>query len=186
MTISAQCPNCSAPLSETSVCALAPVCDYCGTVVVKTGGSLGITGAYGVNDPSLTKKRIEADLKVLEEHRSNCLGMLLASKEQLNWNVERYAVFPPRPVLVRTVRPKFWFSYIHGLNGKIGKTLLFIILLSTVLFFALISIFATITPATITPATTSHSDLSPTLKSILNFVAPLGLAIFVATMSSRR
>lgn len=100
----ARCPACAATLSETSVIALAPVCDHCGAVITLTGGSLGLTGVYGVNDPTVTRERKEADLRVLREYRSKYLGMLEASKEQLLWNVNKYVVLPQKPEWLRIKR----------------------------------------------------------------------------------
>lgn len=100
MPIAAQCPNCGGPLSETSVLALAPVCERCGTVIVEIGGSLGLTSAYGVNDPTITRKRVEADLAVFCDYRNKSVGMLEACKEQLNWGAERYAKLPNLPDLL--------------------------------------------------------------------------------------
>jgi hypothetical protein len=100
MPIAAQCPNCGGPLSETSVLALAPVCGRCGTVITKIGGTLGLTSAYGVNDPTITRKRVEADLAVFCDYRNKYVGMLEACKEQLNWGVERYAKLPNPPELL--------------------------------------------------------------------------------------
>ncbi len=109
LPMAAQCPNCGGPLSETSVLALAPVCARCGTVITKVGGTLGLTSVYGVNDPTITRKRVEADLAVFCEYRNNYVGMLEACKEQLAWGVERYAKFPEPPELLQ-VKPLsvFW------------------------------------------------------------------------------
>src|SRR5437773_1495694 len=101
MPKAAECPNCGSPLSETSVLALAPVCERCGTVVMETGGTLGATSAYGVNDPTITRARIEADLAVFTQYLSNYFGMREACKEQLIWGVERYAKLPQKPELLQ-------------------------------------------------------------------------------------
>ena len=77
--------------------ALAPVCERCKTVITKSGGTLGLTSAYGVNDPTITRKRVEADLAFLCDYINKYVGMLEACKEQLNWGVERYAKFPNPP-----------------------------------------------------------------------------------------
>ena len=109
MPIAAQCPNCGAPLSETSVLALAPVCENCHTVITKIGGTLGLTSAYGISDPTITRKRVEADLAVFCDYRNKYVGMLEACKEQLNWGVERYAKLPSRPELLPVVEvPPLW------------------------------------------------------------------------------
>ncbi|MEI8197062.1 MAG: hypothetical protein WCI73_14275 [Phycisphaerae bacterium] len=97
MTIAAKCPSCGASLSETSVLAIAPVCEHCHTVITKAGGTFGLTSAYGVNDPTITCKRVEADLAVLCEYKERYVGMMEACKQQLNWGVERYANLPNLP-----------------------------------------------------------------------------------------
>ena len=74
MPIAAQCSNCGGPLSETSVLALAPVCERCGTVITEIGGSLGLTSAYSVNDPTITRRRVEADLGVFREYQMRYHG----------------------------------------------------------------------------------------------------------------
>ena len=101
MPFVAICPSCGSPLSETSVLALAPVCAYCGAVVTETGGTLGLTSAYGVNDPTITRKRVEADLAVFRDYQKKYMGMLEACKQQLNWGVERYAHLPNPPELLQ-------------------------------------------------------------------------------------
>jgi transcription initiation factor TFIIIB Brf1 subunit/transcription initiation factor TFIIB len=106
MPIAAKCPSCGASLSETSVLALAPVCAHCGTVITEVGGTLGLTNAYGVNDPTITRKRVEADLAVFCDYRNKYVGMLEACKEQLNWGVERYAKLPQQPELLPLKRVK--------------------------------------------------------------------------------
>lgn len=100
MPVAAKCPSCSAPLSETSVLALAPVCHHCGSVITEVGGTLGLTGAYGVNDPTITRQRVAADLSVFESHLNNSRGMLASCREQMKWDVDRYACFPPEPELL--------------------------------------------------------------------------------------
>lgn len=116
MPIAAQCPNCGGPLSETSVLALAPVCERCGTVITKIGGTLGLTGAYGVNDPTITRKRVEADLAVFGDYRNKYVGMLEACKEQLTWGVERYAKLPNSPELLPLVPlPRLGKAFLAGL-----------------------------------------------------------------------
>jgi hypothetical protein len=99
--IAAKCPSCAAPLSETSVVALAPVCSHCGAVLTNVGGTLGLTSAYGIGDPTITRKRVEADLAVLRDHQMKYRGMLEACKQQLGWGVERYAQLPHPPGLLK-------------------------------------------------------------------------------------
>ena len=117
MPIAAQCPNCGGPLSETSVLALAPVCERCGTVITKLGGTLGLTSAYGVNDPTITRKRVEADLAVFCDYGNKYVGMLEACKEQLNWGMERYAKHPNPPQLL-SLQPVPHFE--EGLRKGLG------------------------------------------------------------------
>ncbi len=78
MPTAATCPSCAAPLSETSVLALAPICNHCGVVIARIGGTLGLTGVYGVGDPTITRRRVEADLAVFREYRMKYFGMLEA------------------------------------------------------------------------------------------------------------
>ena len=80
--------------------ALAPVCKHCGTVITMTGGTLGLTSAYGVNDSTITRKRIEADLTVFSDYRKKYIGMMEACNQQLSWGVERYADLPSPPTLL--------------------------------------------------------------------------------------
>ena len=118
--IVAKCPSCGASLSETSVLALAPVCEHCGSVITKSGGTLGLTSAYGVNDPTITRKRVEADLAVFTDYRTKYVGMLEACKEQLNWGVERYAKLPNLPDLLPVVAvPSIWRGITTMLPGGI-------------------------------------------------------------------
>jgi hypothetical protein len=109
MPIAAKCPSCGAPLNETSVVALAPKCDRCGAVITSVGGTLGLTSAYGVGDPTITRRRVEADLAVFREYQMKYRGMLEACKQQLNWGVERYAQLPHPPELLELQEvPSFW------------------------------------------------------------------------------
>src|ERR1035437_7251884 len=97
MPVAARCPSCGASLSETSVLALAPVCSHCGVVLTTIGGTLGLTSAYGVGDPTITRRRVEADLAVFHEYRLKYEGMLEACTQQLAWGMDRYAKLPPAP-----------------------------------------------------------------------------------------
>lgn len=99
--VAARCPSCGGALSETSVLAIAPVCRRCGSVLTIVGGSLGLTSAYGVNDPSITRRRVEADLTVFREYQSKYTAMLEACKQQLEWRTERYATLPLPPELLK-------------------------------------------------------------------------------------
>ncbi len=101
MPVSASCPSCGAALSEASVLALAPICSHCGVVITSIGGTLGLTSAYGVRDPTITRSRVEADLAVFREYQMKYRGMLEACKQQLDWGVERYAQLPRPPELLK-------------------------------------------------------------------------------------
>lgn len=100
MSIAALCPSCAAPLSEVAVLALAPVCSHCGVVITATGGTLGMTAAYGVSDASLTRNRVEADLKVLRDHLQKYRGMIESCKHQLDAPIDKYARLPTQPELL--------------------------------------------------------------------------------------
>ena len=82
---------------------MAPVCHVCGTVSISFGGTFGITAVYGVNDPALTRQRVQADLQVLIQYERNLHGLIAANKEQLDWGVEKYAKLPAPPELIPTV-----------------------------------------------------------------------------------
>jgi hypothetical protein len=67
---------------------------------VNINGTLGLTGAYGLGDPSLTRSRVEADLGVLREYQTRFTGMMEDCKQKLNRSVEQYAnihKFLPQP-----------------------------------------------------------------------------------------
>lgn len=104
MPVTASCPSCGSPLSETSVLALAPVCNHCGSVITNIGGTLGLTGVYGLGDKTITRRRVEADLAVLQDYRKKYSGMKEACIQQLNWGVGRYADLPQPPELL-TLQP---------------------------------------------------------------------------------
>ena len=80
------------------------------------GGTLGLTSAYGVNDRTITRKRVEADLAVFCDYRTKYVGMLAACKEQLNWDVERYAKLPIPPELL-PLKPLPSWLYILGYDA---------------------------------------------------------------------
>ena len=120
MPVAALCPSCAAPLSEASVLALAPICGHCGVVITSIGGTLGLTGAYGVNDSTLSRRRVEADLAVFREYQMKYAGMKEACLQQLSWGVERYATLPQRPdLLALKPVPAFWPGFLAGLGGAI-------------------------------------------------------------------
>ena len=109
MPVIASCPGCGGPLSETSVVALAPVCDHCRGVVVELGGTMGVISAYGVNDPTIGREMLEAHLAVVQRHLANYNGMKESCKEQLTLGLEPYAKLPNPPELLplQTV-PDLW------------------------------------------------------------------------------
>ena len=121
MPVAAKCPSCSAPLSETSVLALAPVCSHCGVVITSIGGTLGLTSAYGLGDPTITRRRVEADLSVFREYQMKYRGMLEACKQQLDWGVERYAHLPQPPEFLKLEDvPSFWKGSLIGLGTAVA------------------------------------------------------------------
>ena len=100
MVTSSVCPACGAPISETAILALAPICTHCHSVLITVGGSLGLTGAFGVGDRDITRARIQADLKVLCDYIENYDGMKEHCKQKLTWTAERYARLPPTPAML--------------------------------------------------------------------------------------
>lgn len=103
MPLVARCPSCARPLSEAAVLALAPVCSACASVLTQVGGSLGLTSAYGVNDANISRDRLQADLRIINEYVDKYKGMIDAGHEQLRWSVERYAELPQPPDLLAPV-----------------------------------------------------------------------------------
>jgi len=126
MPVAAKCPSCGAALSETSVLALAPVCGYCGCVIPESGGTLGLTSAYGVNDPTITRQRVQADLGVFLDCKNKYVGMLEASKEQLKCGLERYAKLPNPPELLPEEKKESGVTF----SGCLG----FVVFFSTAVF----------------------------------------------------
>src|SRR6266536_317450 len=122
MPVAAQCPSCGAPLSQASLLAVAPMCDHCGAVITTIGGTLGLTAPYALNDPVLTRERVEADLATLRNHRSNLAGMLEADKQKLSWGVEQHAILPNVPELLPLLPvPPFLTCLFRGLRcGAFG------------------------------------------------------------------
>jgi hypothetical protein len=149
MVDAAVCPRCNAPLDETSFLAQAPQCTHCGVLVTEYGGTLGMTSAYGVNDPNLTRDRVESDLRRLQEAESRYRGMIYAHQAQLGWGPEHYAKLPPAPELLQAKEaPSFLGSVMAGALG--GGCLWFLIL--DVLF----AVFST---ALLYTAVSSHNAL---------------------------
>lgn len=138
MPIAARCPSCSCPLSETSILALAPVCQACGIVITEVGGSLGQTSTYGVNDPTIQRARVAADLSVLLAYSSKYAGMIESCKEQLLWGVERYAQLPQKPNLLPLQPvPSLLSCLFYGLSLATicSAYACFVPLLSAIVFF---------------------------------------------------
>ena len=121
MPVGLTCPNCGAAISEASVVAAAPVCTHCRVVITSVGGTLGFTSAYGLGDPTITRRRVEADLAVLRDAQMKYRGMLEACKQQLDWSVERYAQLPEPPELLKLEDvPSFWLESLKGLGAAIA------------------------------------------------------------------
>ena len=117
MPIAALCPQCSGPLSDAAVVALAPVCKYCNAVLTVVGGSLGLTGVYGVNDSTFTRQRVAADLALHREYRQKYEGAIEHCKQSLRHPAEHYAKLPAKPQIL-PLEPfvtdwtiKFWWLY---------------------------------------------------------------------------
>jgi len=90
-------------------------------VITSVGGTLGLTSPYGVGDPTITRRRVEADLAVFREYQMKYRGMLEACKQQLDWTVERYARLPQPPeLLVLEYVPSFWIGLAKGLGVAVG------------------------------------------------------------------
>jgi len=86
-------------------------------VITTVGGTLGLTSAYGVSDPTITRKRVEADLAVFREYQMKYRGMLEACKQQLDWGLERYAHLPQPPKLLELKPvPSFWVGLASGVG----------------------------------------------------------------------
>lgn len=116
MTVALKCPSCGASISEAAVVAVAPVCSNCRSVITVIGGTLGLTGAYGVSDSSITRRRVEADLAVFREYQIKYRGLKEACLQELDWSVERYAKLPESPELLTLVDvPDFGKSLLRGL-----------------------------------------------------------------------
>lgn len=120
MPVAAMCPQCGSGLREASVVAGAPHCAHCGAWIVGLNGTLGLTSAYGVGDPELTRRRIEADLGALREFRSRYTGMMDDCKEKLAWSAEEYAHFhkmlpqPPDLLKVKDTRSLGASAFLYG------------------------------------------------------------------------
>jgi hypothetical protein len=104
-------------------------------VITSIGGTLGLTSAYGVGDPTITRRRVEADLAVFREYQMKYRGMLEACKQQLGWGVERYAKVPDPPELLPLVPVPYslLFILLAGLFYSFG------VLLFVTIAFSLLS-----------------------------------------------
>jgi len=121
MPVGLTCPQCGAAISEASVVAAAPVCTHCRVVITGVGGTLGFTSAYGLSDPSITRRRVEKDLEVIHEYQVRYRGMIEACKQQLSWGVERYAKLPPPPELLKLRDvPSFWRGVDDAMEDGVG------------------------------------------------------------------
>jgi len=130
----ARCLSCGAPLSETSIIALAPVCGHCRAVHTNVSGTLGLTAVFGVNDPSITRSRIQADLNVLQEYQRRYRDMIEACKQQLVWEVRRYATLPQSPRLLKVLEvPSLSESIIAGIGN--GLSALSVLLLALMILW---------------------------------------------------
>ena len=112
--------------------ALAPICAHCGVVITSAGGTLGVTSAYGVGDPTITRKRVEADLAVFHEYRLKHTGMLDVCVQQLGRSAEHYADLPETPKFLELQRglpvgPSLLFAVISFPTVMgLGYTLMFV------------------------------------------------------------
>ena len=170
MPVAAKCPSCSAPLSETSVLALAPICSHCGVVITSIGGSLGLTGAYGVGDPTITRRRVEADLSVFREYQMKYRGMLEACKQQLDWGVEQYAHLPQPPEFLKLEDvPSFWKGLGIGLVLiPVWWVVLIIVGMIVFLIALILSLFVSL-----------GSDWEKNLNFIFKLIYLVGVAVCV-------
>ncbi len=100
------------------------------------GGTLGLTAAFEKDDPILRRTLLENQLGVYREHGRRYQGMITTCKDQLTWNIERYAKLPAAPELLPTdAVPSVWDSFTGGLALGCG--------LSPVIFVAIMIIFST-------------------------------------------
>ncbi len=136
MVTAAHCPGCGATLSETSIVAVAPMCGHCGAVITMIGGSLGLTSAFGLSDPTITRKRIEADLAVLRDYHTRYIGMMEDCKRKLRLGVENYVSKPKPPELLRLEKViPFWEPLA---NVTVGEIQLFIAIIPAGLLLGLV------------------------------------------------
>ncbi|MEQ1574675.1 MAG: hypothetical protein ABL993_10560 [Vicinamibacterales bacterium] len=84
------------------------------------GGTLGLTGTFGLSDPTIARKRCEADLAVLNEYLRRYEDMTRACLEQLEWGPERYAQLPSPPIQIELKPvPPLWGPALLGLVGAV-------------------------------------------------------------------
>jgi hypothetical protein len=162
----ARCPSCGHSLSEAAVVANAPVCSYCNSVITRVRGSLGLTGAFGVSDSTLTLARLNADLAVLNDYQHKYTGMLADCSERLKWGREKYAKLPPRPDLLPTQTvPSIWptirtfFAVLVG--GVVGGLIVLM----------LIGCLGGLIAEIVIPGTPRHAD--QVWGGIINGIVPL-------------
>src|ERR1017187_5773102 len=116
MPENASCPSCGGPIDNTSIEAHAPRCAYCRVPIRIIDATLGLISPYGIDDPNITRSRVEADIAVFRSYKVNCLGMLENCKRQLNKGVEQYAKLPNPPELLGVQEvPPFWKGLGKGL-----------------------------------------------------------------------
>ena len=117
MVEGAICPNCTAPISNTSVRARAPICPKCGVTITIIDGKLGFISPYRVLDPSTSRKLAEANLAVFREQLRNYRGMQGDCKEKLEWSLEQYAEFHKmllQPPVLLEIQKTYWVDCFVG------------------------------------------------------------------------
>lgn len=160
MPIAAVCPNCGAPISDTAIIALAPVCTHCRSVITNVGGSLGLTGVYGVNDTMLTRARVEADLRVFRDHLAKYNGMREHCLQKLQWSAEPYAKLPPPPTLLT-------LEELPSLTALIGAGIMGSVICFPVWFVSNLAIPILSLPVALF---FEHSTLAKFLNSLVGFL----------------
>ena len=121
MVEGAICPNCTKPVSNTSIRANAPICTGCGVTLTIIDGKLGFIGPYRVLDRGTSRKLAEANLAVFREQLRSYRGMQGDCKQRLKWSVEEYAEFhkmlPQQPELLAVEDvPSFWKGLVGGIR----------------------------------------------------------------------
>ncbi len=146
MVQSLRCPNCGKNLSEASILALAPVCDACQSVLTIVGGTLGLTGAYGLADSEeIKRKRIKADLRVFDDYIDKYRGGVVHCENELKRTQESYARLPDRPVLHQLKDVPSFFGCVFSSIFCLGATFcygFFAFLVITLILAVIESIFS--------------------------------------------